>query len=55
VAGWLFSRISSQHLLGRSDLLSYLLFDGRLAAALIELGRADADAAREELIDFFKD
>ena len=55
LAGWLFARISSQHLLGESDLLSYLLFDGRLAAALIELGRADADAARQDLIDFFKD
>ena len=37
------------------DLLSYLMFDGRLAAALIELGRADADAAREDLIEFFRD
>jgi len=55
VSGWLFSKISSDDLLGRSDLLSYLLFDGRLAAALIELGRADADSCRDQLIEFFKD
>lgn len=55
ISGWLLSKISSEDLLGRSDLLSYLLFDGRLAAALIELGRADADACRDQLIDFFKD
>ena len=55
LSGWILSKISSEDLLGRSDLLSYLLFDGRLAAALIELGRADADACRDELIDFLKE
>ena len=40
---------------GPSDLLSYLLFDGRLCSALIELGMTDADAARQSLIDFFSD
>ncbi len=55
LAGWLFARLSSDDLLGRSDLLSYVLFDGRLAAALIELGKADADAARDDLIEFFRD
>ena len=55
ITGMLFAKISEQQALGGSDLLSYLLFDGRLATALIELGKADADAARDQLIDFFKD
>jgi NTE family protein len=37
-----------------SDLLSYLLFDGRFAAQLIELGRADARARHDELCAFFE-
>ena len=55
VSGWMLGKLASGEVLGDSDLLSYLLFDGRLGAALIELGRADADAAREQLIEFFKD
>ena len=55
MAGWAFSQIASQDAFGDSDLLSYLLFDGRLAAALIEMGRADADAERERLIEYFSD
>jgi NTE family protein len=55
VAGKLFEFMSDEDALGGSDLLSYLLFDGRLATAMIELGKADADAARSQLIDFFKD
>jgi NTE family protein len=35
-----------------SDLLSYLLFDGEFAGALIELGRKDARARHEELCAF---
>jgi NTE family protein len=38
-----------------SDLVSYLLFDGRLSQTLIDLGMADADACRAALIDFFTD
>lgn len=53
--GWMFGKLAHQRVLGESDLLSYICFDGRLAAALIELGRADADAARQSLIDFFSD
>lgn len=53
MAGWMLGKIAAMEVLGDSDLLSYLLFDGRLGAALIELGRADADAAREDLIEFF--
>jgi NTE family protein len=55
LSGWLFGKIADDDFLGESDLLSYMLFDGRLATALIELGRADADAARSKLIEFFKD
>ena len=35
------------------DLLSYLLFDGEYASMLVKLGMRDADAKRQELIDFF--
>jgi NTE family protein len=36
-----------------ADLLSYLLFDGEFARTLIELGRADAHARRDEIVGFF--
>lgn len=36
-----------------SDLFSYLLFDGEFAAQLIELGRKDAQAQHQQLLDFF--
>jgi NTE family protein len=38
-----------------ADLFSYLLFDGRYAADLIELGHADARAREAELVEFFQD
>jgi NTE family protein len=38
-----------------ADLASYLLFDGRFARELIEMGRADARARRDELLAFFGD
>jgi len=37
-----------------SDLLSYVLFDGRFAKTLIDLGRADAEARHDELVQFFR-
>jgi NTE family protein len=37
-----------------ADLASYLLFDGAFCRRLIELGRADAHARRQELADFFE-
>ncbi len=36
-----------------SDLASYLLFDGPFCRKLIEMGRADAHARRDELLAFF--
>lgn len=36
-----------------SDLLSYLLFDHEFAQELIRLGMHDADASRNEIIEFF--
>ncbi|MBX3125384.1 MAG: patatin-like phospholipase family protein [Polyangiaceae bacterium] len=38
-----------------ADLASYLLFDGGFARRLIELGRSDAHARRNELLDFLGD
>jgi NTE family protein len=38
-----------------ADLASYLLFDGAFCRQLIELGRSDAKARREELVAFFGD
>ena len=35
-----------------ADLASYLLFDGDFARALVDLGRRDAEARRDELIEF---
>ncbi len=40
---------------GEADLASYLLFDGPFCRHLIEMGRADAQARRDELLDFFRD
>jgi NTE family protein len=36
-----------------ADLASYLMFDGGFCRRLIELGRADAKARRDELVSFF--
>jgi NTE family protein len=39
--------------LGEADLLSYLFFDSCFAEHLMQLGRADAEAAADELVAFF--
>jgi len=36
-----------------ADLASYILFDGPFARKLIDLGRADAEARRHDIADFF--
>jgi len=36
-----------------ADLASYLLFDGEFCRTLVEMGRADAHARRDELLAFF--
>lgn len=38
-----------------ADLASYLLFDGPFCRQLIEMGRADAQARKTELVEFFRD
>ena len=38
-----------------ADLASYLLFDGPFCRQLIEMGRADAHARRDDLMRFFGD
>jgi NTE family protein len=38
-----------------ADLASYLLFDGPFCRRLIEMGRADAAARRDDLLDFFRE
>jgi NTE family protein len=38
-----------------ADLASYLLFDGPFCRRLIEMGRADAQARKHELLEFFRD
>lgn len=53
VAAWLLRKIAAEDSANDSDLLSYICFDGGLAASLIELGMADADAARSQLLAFF--
>ncbi len=53
--GWLLSKLSASPSLANSDLISFILFDGRFAEELIELGKHDAHACREQLIDFLKD
>lgn len=38
-----------------ADLASYLLFDGHFCRQLVEMGRADAHARRDEILAFFGD
>jgi NTE family protein len=54
VVGRLMRRMADAEGRAQADLLSYLLFDGEFARALIELGRADARRQHEELCAFFE-
>jgi NTE family protein len=51
---WLVDRAAAKSSTWESDLASYLLFDGEWAETLIELGRHDARARREEIRAFFE-
>jgi NTE family protein len=53
VARTLIRRFSEGEAAHESDFLSYLLFDGNWAAQLIELGRRDAAAKEDQLIQLF--
>lgn len=53
IIGPLIRRIANMGDDDPGDLLSYLLFDGEYATDLVRLGMRDADAKRQELIDFF--
>jgi hypothetical protein len=56
VRDWLsrnIARYAARGAVGEADLLSYLLFDRCYASHLIELGRHDAEAMADELVDFF--
>lgn len=53
IVGPLIRRIADVGGEKQGDLLSYLLFDGEYAADLVRMGMRDADASRQELIDFF--
>jgi NTE family protein len=55
VPGWMLSKLGGQEAIASSDLMSYLMFDGRFAEQLIQLGMADADGARARLLSFFAD
>lgn len=48
-----FRRLAERDPSDDSDLLSYLVFDGGFSRILLELGRADARARRDELAEFF--
>ena len=53
--GWLLSKLGHSEAVANTDLMSYLMFDGRFAEQVIQLGMADADARRAELLEFMKD
>ena len=53
VVGPMIRRLAETSEEGEGDLLSYLLFDGEYASDLVRMGMRDADARRQELIDFF--
>jgi NTE family protein len=53
VARRLIQRLAAGEARHESDLLSYLLFDGKFAAQLIDLGRHDAAKKADELAALF--
>ena len=53
IARKLLQRMAQGEARQESDLLSYVLFDGNFASALIEMGEADAAAAEDSLAQLF--
>ncbi len=53
MTGRVFRRLAERDARSESDLLSYVLFDGRFARSLIDLGRSDARRRHDELVAFF--
>ncbi len=53
LAGRLVRQLAERESLYEADLASYLLFDGEFASQLIEMGRTDARAMREDWIHFW--
>ncbi len=51
--GWLLARLDRLGSVWDTDLLSFVLFDGDFARALIELGRHDVERRASEVIAFF--
>lgn len=51
--GRLVRRLAESEAPDQADLASYLLFDGQFAEILVDLGRADARARRDEWLRFF--
>jgi NTE family protein len=48
------ARLAERESANEADLLSYLLFDGPFARELIELGRRDARARHDDIVEFFR-
>lgn len=54
MTGRVLRRLAERDARSESDLLSYVLFDGRFAQSLIDLGRTDARRRHDELASFFE-
>ncbi|MCG8556217.1 MAG: patatin-like phospholipase family protein [Proteobacteria bacterium] len=54
-SSWLLAHAAALGSVWESDLLSFILFDGEFAKRLIELGRKDALARRDEIVRFFSE
>jgi NTE family protein len=51
----LLSRLANQSSAWQSDLVSFLCFDGPFADELVRIGRSDAVARADDVLDFFRD
>ena len=55
LGAWFLRRAAREQASWELDLASYILFDGRYAERLIEIGRADAHRRADEIRTFFAD